>query len=58
MGTDEDFVGILRIDSSVVDKTESNFLVKLIGEEIKKLSLVDFIICWLNIGHTSNKQIF
>ena len=56
---DEDLVDVLCIDFSVVGEVQSNFLVKLVDEEIKKLVFVEFTVCLLLVfGHIHSKQTF
>ncbi len=50
---DEDLVDILSTDFSISAKTEVNFLVKRVDEEVKELVFVDFTVCLRGFGHTS-----
>ena len=42
---DEDLVDILSTNLSISAKTEINFLVKRVDEEVKELVFVDFTVC-------------
>ena len=53
---DEDLVDVFSIEFGVFSECESNFLVKGVDEEIKKLVLVDFTVCLLGFEHTFCKQ--
>ncbi|ELZ48307.1 hypothetical protein C465_09420, partial [Halorubrum distributum JCM 9100] len=55
---DEDLVDVLCIDFSVVGEVQSNFLVKLVDEEVKELVFVEFTVCLLGRRHTFSKQAF
>jgi len=43
-------------DFGVFSECKSDFLVKGVEEEIKKLALVDFTVCLLGIRHIFSKQ--
>jgi hypothetical protein len=48
-----DLVDVFSIDFGVLSESESNFLVKGVDEEVKKLVVVDSIVCLLGLRHTS-----
>jgi hypothetical protein len=47
---------VFSIEFGVFSECESNFLVKGVDEEVKKLVLVDFTVCLLGLRHTFCKQ--
>jgi hypothetical protein len=51
-----DLVDVFSIDFGVLSECESNFLVKGVDEEVKKLVFVDSIVCLLGFRHTFCKQ--
>jgi len=54
----KDLVDVLSVNSSVVSKTERNLLSNWLDEEVKKLPLVNSIVCLLAGVHILSKQMF